>query len=40
MTVADAKVTDSKASYSVEDIGADGMIVKRGKKNFVRVITE
>ncbi len=40
VTVADAKVTDSKASYSVEDIGADGMIVKRGKKNFVRVITE
>ena len=40
VTVADAKVTDSKASYSIEDIGADGMIVKRGKKNFVRVITE
>jgi tyrosyl-tRNA synthetase len=40
VTVADAKVTDSKASYSVEDIGAEGMIVKRGKKNFVRVITE
>ncbi|MBQ9421456.1 MAG: tyrosine--tRNA ligase [Lachnospiraceae bacterium] len=40
VTVADAKVTDSKASYSVEDIGADGMIGKRGKKNFVRVITE
>jgi len=40
VTVADAKVTDSKASYSVEDIGAEGMIVKRGKKSFVRVITE
>ena len=37
VTVADAKVTDSKAAYSASEIG-DGMIVKRGKKNFVRVV--
>ena len=40
VTVADVKVTDSKASYSAEEIGAEGMIVKRGKKNFVRVVME
>ena len=39
VTVADAKVTDSRASYTKEDIGAGGMIVRRGKKNFVRVIS-
>ena len=37
VTVADVKVTDSKAAYSASEIG-DGMIVKRGKKNFVRVV--
>ncbi len=38
VTVADQKVTDSRASYSPEEIGTEGLIIKRGKKNFVRVV--
>jgi len=37
VTVNEAKVADIKAVYTVNDF-ADGLIVKRGKKNFRRVI--
>ena len=38
VTVADAKVTDFKRAFSKEEIGSDGMVVKRGKKNIVKVV--
>lgn len=38
VSVADAKVTDSKAMIKKEDIEAGGVIIKRGKKNFVKVV--
>ena len=37
VTVNDAKVGDIKTMYSASDF-AEGLIVKRGKKNFRRVI--
>ena len=32
VSVADAKVTDIKTTYSADSFGADGLVVKRGKK--------
>ena len=37
VTVENEKVTDIKASYAPEQFGGDGMVVRRGKKNFKRV---
>ena len=37
VTVSDEKVTDSRKAYTKEEL-ADGVVVKRGKKNFVKVI--
>ncbi|MDO4489354.1 MAG: tyrosine--tRNA ligase [Eubacteriales bacterium] len=37
VTVADEKVTDSKKSYTKDEL-KDGVVVKRGKKNFIKVI--
>ena len=37
VTVGDEKVTDSKREFSAEELSGDGIIVKRGKKNFVKV---
>ncbi len=37
VTVADAKVTDIKATFSVTDF-ADGIIIRRGKKAFKKVV--
>ena len=34
------KVTDAKMQITKEQIGGDGIIVKRGKKKFVRIICE
>ena len=34
------KVTDLKAIFTKEQIGNDGIVVKRGKKNFKKIITE
>ena len=34
------QVKDIKASYAKEDFTGDGMMVKRGKKNFIKVIVE
>ena len=38
VSVADAKVTDIKTTYSADSFGADGLVVKRGKKKFVKVL--
>ena len=38
VTVADEKVTDIKTLYAPEQFAGDGLIVRRGKKNFKRVI--
>jgi len=37
VTVADEKVTDIKTTYAQEQFDGDGLVVKRGKKNFKRV---
>ena len=37
VTVADEKVTDIKTTYAPEQFEGDGLVVKRGKKNFKRV---
>ena len=38
VSVADEKVTDIKTAYNADSFGADGLVVKRGKKKFVKVI--
>ncbi len=38
VTVADEKVTDIKAVYTEELFAGDGVVVKRGKKNFRKVV--
>ena len=40
VSVADEKVTDIKTSYNADSFGADGLVVKRGKKKFVKVIVK
>ena len=40
VSVADAKVTDIKTTYSADSVGADGLVVKRGKKKFVKIIVK
>jgi len=40
VTVNNEKVADIKTLYSKDDFAGDGMIVKRGKKNFKRVIVK
>ena len=40
VSVADAKVTDIKTTYSADSFGADGLVVKRGKKKFVKIIVK
>ena len=40
VTVADEKVTDIKTSYNTASFGADGLVVKRGKKKFVKVVVK
>ena len=37
VSVADEKVTDIKTAYSAASFGEDGLVVKRGKKKFVKV---
>ena len=37
VSVADEKVTDIKTAYNADFFGADGLVVKRGKKKFVKV---
>ena len=38
VTVDDEKITDISVTYDAEDFAGDGKLVKRGKKNFVKVV--
>ena len=38
VTVDDEKITDISVTYEAEDFAGDGKLVKRGKKNFVKVV--
>ena len=40
VTVADEKVTDIKTTYNAASFGEDGLVVKRGKKKFVKVVVK
>ena len=40
VSVADEKVTDIKTAYNADSFGANGLVVKRGKKKFVKVIVK
>ena len=40
VSVADEKVTDIKTAYNEDFFGADGLVVKRGKKKFVKVVVK
>ena len=40
VSVADEKVTDIRTAYNEDSFGADGLVVKRGKKKFVKVIVK
>ena len=40
VSVADEKVTDIKTAYNADSFGADGLVVKLGKKKFVKVIVK
>ena len=40
VSVADEKVTDIKTAYNADSFGADGLVVKRGKQKFVKVIVK
>ncbi len=37
VTVADEKITDSKKTYTAEELSGNGLVVRRGKKNFCKV---
>ena len=38
VSVADEKVTDIQTTYNADSFGADGLVVKRGKKKFVKIV--
>ena len=38
VSVADEKITDIQTTYNADSFGADGLVVKRGKKKFVKVM--
>ena len=40
VSVNGAQVKDIKTTYGREDFSGDGMMVKRGKKNFMKVTAE
>ena len=40
VSVADEKVTDIQTSYGADAFGADGLVVKRGKKKFVKIVVK
>ena len=40
VSVADEKVTDIRTAYNADSFGADALVVKRGKKKFVKVIVK
>ena len=37
VTVADEKISDIKTAYTADSFGEEGLVVKRGKKKFVKV---
>ena len=40
VSVADVKITDIKTMYGKDSFGTDGLVVKRGKKKFVKVVVK
>lgn len=40
VSVADVKLTDIKTMYTADSFGTDGLVVKRGKKKFVKVVVK
>ena len=40
VTLDGEKVTDIKASYTLDDFGKDGLVLKRGKKKFVKILSK
>ena len=38
VSVADEKVTDIRTAYNADSFGTDGLVVKRGKKKFVKIV--
>ena len=38
VSVADEKITDIQTTYNADSFGADGLMVKRGKKKFVKIV--
>ena len=40
VSVADEKITDIQTTYNADSFGADGLMVKRGKKKFVKIIVK
>ena len=40
VSVADEKVTDIQTTYGADAFGADGLVVKRGKKKFVMIVVK
>jgi tyrosyl-tRNA synthetase len=40
VSVADEKITDIAASYTLDSFAGDGLVVKRGKKKFVKVVAK
>ena len=40
VSVADEKITDIQTTYNADSFGADGLVVKRGKKKFVKIIVK
>ena len=40
VSLADEKVTDIKASFNADAFGTDGLVLKRGKKKFVKIIVK
>ena len=40
VSVADEKITDIKTMYTADSFGEEGLIVKRGKKKFVKVLVK
>lgn len=40
VTVSDEKISDIKTLYKAEDFGSEGIVIRRGKKKFVKVLVK
>ena len=40
VTAADEKVTDIKAVYTADQLAGDGIVVRRGKKTYKKIVLE